>query len=97
MRIISRKALRSFWERHPESEEVLTDWFQKIKNVKARSLVELRKTFPTADLIGDCLVFNVGGNKYRVVVHTDFRLQVVFIRFVMSHADYDKDKWKDDC
>lgn len=97
MRIISRKALRTYWEEHPVSEEVLNDWFRKIKRVKASSIVELRKTFPSADPVGDCIVFNVGGNKYRIIAHLDFDLQIVWIRFVLSHAEYSKERWKTDC
>jgi mRNA interferase HigB len=97
MRIISRKALRTFWVKHPESEEVLDDWFRKTKRVNAKSLVELRHTFPSADLVGDCVVFNVGGNNYRVVVHLDYDLQIIWIRAVLSHAEYSKEKWKADC
>ena len=97
MRIISRKALRTYWEEHPVSEEVLGDWFRKIKRAKASSIVELRKTFPSADLVGDCVVFNVGGNNYRIIAHIDFDLQIVWIRFVLSHAEYSKERWKTDC
>ena len=97
MRIISRKALRAFWEKHPESEEVLQDWFIKIKRLGASSFTELRKTFPSADLVGDCYVFNIGGNNYRVIAHIEFGLGIIWIRFVLSHAEYDKDKWKTDC
>lgn len=97
MRIISRKALRSYWEQHPESEEVLVDWFNKIKKVSPANFVELRHTFPSADLVGDCVVFNVGGNNYRVIVHLDYHIQIAWIFFVLSHADYDREKWKADC
>lgn len=97
MRIISRKALRKYWEEHPKAEEVLDDWFRKIKRVQAGSIVELRKTFPSADLFGICLVFNVGGNNFRVITHVDFGLQIVWIRTVLSHAEYNKEKWKTDC
>lgn len=97
MRVISRKALRTYWELHAESEEVLKDWFNKIKCLSAGNFVELRQSFPSADLVGDCIIFNVGGNNYRVIVHLDYSVQTVWIRFVLSHAEYDKDKWKADC
>ncbi len=97
MRIISRKAVRSYWEKHPAAFEVLNDWYGKIKHSKAKNFVELRQAFPSADLVGDCIVFNVGGNNYRVIVHLDFSVQTVWIRFVLSHAEYDRDKWKADC
>jgi mRNA interferase HigB len=97
MRVISRKALRTYWEEHSEAEDVLSDWFRKIKRVKTSSIVELRETFPSADLVGDCVVFNVGGNNYRIIVHIDFDLQIVWVRFVLSHAEYSKERWKSDC
>lgn len=97
MRIISRKALRTYWENHPESEDVLNDWFRKIKHVKTVNFVELREIFPSADLFGDCVVFNVGGNNYRIIAHLDFGIQTLWIRFVLSHAEYSKDRWKADC
>jgi mRNA interferase HigB len=97
MRIISRKALRTYWESHPESEEVLKDWYSKIKRLEAKNFAELRQTFPSTDLVGDCSVFNIGGNNYRVIVHLDYSIQTVWIRFVLSHAEYDREKWKADC
>ena len=97
MRVISRKALRTYWEEHPVSEDVLNDWFRKIRRVEANSIVKLRQTFPSADLVRDCVVFNVGGNNYRIIAHVDFDLQIVWIRFVLSHAEYSKEKWKTDC
>jgi mRNA interferase HigB len=97
MRIISRKALRTYWERHPVAEEVFDDWYRKIKRIDSMNLAELRHTFPSADVYGDCVVFNVGGNNYRVITHVDFRLGLLFIRYVLSHADYTKGRWKTDC
>lgn len=97
MRIISRKALRNYWEEHAKAEEVLQDWYSKIKKLQAGNFAQLRAAFPSADLFGDCVVFNVGGNNYRVIVHLDFSIQTVWIRCVLSHAEYDRDKWKADC
>lgn len=97
MRVISRKALRTYWELHPEAGEVLQDWYSKIRRLEAKNFAELRQTFPSADLVGDCIVFNVGGNNYRVIVHLDHSIQTVWIRFVQSHAEYDRGKWKADC
>ena len=97
MRIISRKALRTYWENHPESEDVLNDWFRKIKHVKTINFVKLREIFPSADPFGDCVVFNVGGNNYRIIAHLDFGIQTLWIRFVLSHAEYSKERWKADC
>lgn len=89
--------MRTYWEKHPVSEEVLDDFYRKISRVKADSIVELRRTFPTADRLGGCMVFNVGGNNYRVIAHVAFDLQIVWIRFVLSHAEYSQERWKTDC
>ena len=97
MRIISRRAFRKFWEKHPESESSLSDFYRKVKRVEVANFAELRQIFPSADNVGDCLVFNVGGNKYRVIAHLDFEIQTMWIRFVLSHVEYDKDRWKADC
>ena len=97
MHIISRKALRDYWEIHPVAEEVLDDWFRKMKRISPQNLAELKQTFPSADIFGHCVVFNIGGNNYRVIAHVNFRRNEVFIRYVLSHAEYDKDKWKTDC
>ncbi len=97
MRVISRKALRTYWETHRDAEPALSDFYRKLSRVAANSFVELRMTFPTADLVGDCVVFNVGGNNFRVIAHIDFNIEIAFIRFVLSHAEYDKGKWNSDC
>lgn len=97
MRIISRKAFRTFSEKHPESGQAFDEFYVKIKRCTPSNLAELRQTFPSADIVGDCIVFNVGGNKYRVIVHLDFEVQTMWIRIVLTHAEYDKDRWKDDC
>ena len=68
-----------------------------MKRLEAPTILELRKVFPTADLFGNCIVFNVGGNNYRVITHINFELQIVWIRFVLSHAEYSKNKWTTDC
>lgn len=97
MHIISRKALRVYSEKHPVAEQVLSDWFRKIKQISPANFAELRQIFPRADIFGKCIVFDVGGNNYRVITHVNFKLKKVFIRYVLSHAEYDKDKWKNDC
>lgn len=97
MRIISRKALRTFWEIHPESEEVLRDWYSKCKGCAAMNFAEVRRTFPSADRAGDCIIFNIGGNNYRLIAHLDYSIQTIFIRFVLSHSEYDRGRWKADC
>ncbi|MGH9823027.1 MAG: type II toxin-antitoxin system HigB family toxin [Blastocatellia bacterium] len=97
MHVISRRALREFAKRHPDSESALNIWFKLASKSGWRSLEDVKDTFPHADLVGDCTVFNVGGNKYRLVTIVIYAVQRVYVRFVLTHAEYDKGSWKNDC
>ncbi len=97
MHIISRKRLREFWEEDGKSQVPLDEWYRRMRKLAAKSLAELRKTFPQADLVGKCTVFNVGGNKYRLITKIDFQRQTIYIKFVLTHSEYDKNKWKASC
>src|SRR5688572_14549843 len=91
MHIISRTRLINFWIKHPDSETSLKVWFKKVQQAQWKEIYELRKDFPTADYVGnDRVVFDVKGNKYRIVVLGFFTGQKMFIRFVGTHAEYDK-------
>jgi mRNA interferase HigB len=97
MRVLSLSPLREFWEREHLSEEVLRDFHKKLSKIQPRNLSELKQTFPSVDMVGKCYVFNVGGNKYRVVTRIHFNRQMLFIRFVLTHREYDREKWKSEC
>jgi mRNA interferase HigB len=100
VRIISLKLLRDFWSRHPEAETPLRLWYRTTLQARWRSLQEVRQTFPHADGVsganGETLtVFNVGGNKYRLVARIRYDFQLVNVRAVLTHAEYDAGKWKE--
>ena len=97
MRVLSLGALRKYWEREHQAEEVLRDFYGKLAKAEAKNLADLKMTFPSVDLVGSCYVFNVGGNKYRVIARIHFNRRMVFIRFVLTHSEYDKEKWKSEC
>jgi len=97
MRVLALSALREFWEIEHQAEEPLRDFYQKLSRAEPTNLVELKKTFPSVYLVGKCYVFNVGGNKYRVIARIHFNRQMVFIRFVLTHREYDRDTWKSEC
>jgi mRNA interferase HigB len=97
LRVISRKALREFAARHPDSGPALEDWYKITPRAAWRNIEEVRATFPHADLVGDCTVFNIGGNKYRLITIVIYGVQRIYVRFVMTHAEYNKEKWKHDC
>lgn len=91
MRIISRKALREFWDRHADSEEALKAWYAEAKSAEWESPADVKKRYPSSSIIpNDRLVFNIKGNTYRLIVAVRYDLGILFVRFVGTHADYDK-------
>ncbi|WP_204105070.1 MULTISPECIES: type II toxin-antitoxin system HigB family toxin [Spirulina sp. CCY15215] len=96
MRIISRKALREFWEKHANAQSGLLLWYDRIINASFNDLSEIRQVFPSADLVGNLTVFNISGNRYRLIAYIDYEYKILFIRSVLTHAEYDKEKWKND-
>lgn len=94
MHIISRKALRIFWTTHPDSQTLLLRWYRIIKRSTFRTFAELRVSFPSADMMNDLVVFNIGGNKYRLVASIHFDRGKVFVRHLLTHAEYDRGAWK---
>lgn len=96
MRVISRKALKKFWESHAEAQSPLLLWYERITTNKFSSLDELRQTFPSVDIVKNFTVFNISGNRYRLITYIDYEYRMVFIRSVLTHAEYSKENWKND-
>ena len=94
MHVISRKALREFSLKHPQSETPLDSWYRVAKQAQWCNLAEVKETYSSADLVDKYIVFNIKGNNYRLIVSINFRSQTIFIKYVLTHADYDKGKWK---
>lgn len=94
MSVISRRTLREYWVNHADSEEALKTWFTNAKKASWRNLVDVQRTYSNAEAVGDYTVFNIKGNKYRLIVRIEYRLQIIFIRDVLTHARYNKDTWK---
>lgn len=97
MRIVAYKAIREFYEQHPEAKEPLDRWYDLTQKARWEDISELRETFPHADLIGGCICFNIAGNKYRLIVKINYKWQMVYIRFILSHAEYDRKVYQNDC
>ncbi|MBP6820949.1 MAG: type II toxin-antitoxin system HigB family toxin [Acidobacteria bacterium] len=97
MRIISYGKIREFYELHPESQPSLDAWYDITADADWKTFADVRKTFRRADVYGTCTIFDVGNNKYRLIAWVSYKTHKVFIRSVMTHAEYDKDKWKSDC
>jgi mRNA interferase HigB len=94
MHIISRKALRTFWEKYPDSKPSLTRWYQIVERSTYRSFAELRKSFPSADMVDGFVVFNIAGNKFRLITSIHFNRGKVYIRHILTHREYDSGDWK---
>lgn len=94
MHIISRKVIQQFWERYPDSQSSLIRWYKIMQKSEFDSFNELRRTFPTADKVGDLIVFNISGNKYRLIASIHFNRNKIYIRHVLTHPEYDKGAWK---
>ena len=98
VRIISYRAIREFAVvSHKVAKEPLDSWFKVAKHADWTSLVEVRKQYSSADLVGSCVVFNIGGNKYRLITRIFFRAKKVYIVSVLTHKEYDAGGWKNEC
>jgi mRNA interferase HigB len=94
MHVISPKALRNFWARQPDSEQPLRRWYKVVTTRDFGSFAELREAFPSADAVNDLTVFNIGGNKYRLIASIHFHRHKVYVRHVLTHVEYDRGDWK---
>jgi mRNA interferase HigB len=94
VRVISRKALREFARAHQGAEAPLDDWYRTVKRLRWISLMDVRKTYPHADAVGEFTIFNIGGNKYRLAVYINYRTGKIYIRHVMTHGEYSREDWK---
>ena len=91
MRIIARKTLRTFWENHADSEQALQAWYHDVKQAILKTPSDIKAIYRNASFVGSHrVVFNIKGNKYRLIVMVAYKPGIVFIRFVGTHAEYNK-------
>ena len=83
-----------FARTHPDARAPLNNWFAIVRKTDYASFAGLRITFPSADQVGRFTVFNVGGNKFRLIVAIHYNWQKVYIRYVLTHAEYDRGAWR---
>jgi mRNA interferase HigB len=95
--VISEKKLREFWHVHPDAELPLRAWHRTAEHAAWECFADIRAVYASADQVGRCTVFNIGGNKCRLVVVVHFNRGKVYIRHVMTHEEYDRGFWKGDC
>ena len=94
MKLISNKALREFGAAHVDADQALQDFRRLIECGQFANFAELKATFRSVDKVGDRYVFNIGGNKYRLVAAIAFKPALVWIKAVLTHAEYDNGAWK---
>ena len=91
MRIISRKALRDSWEKHPDARQPLQAWYADVKHADWKSPSDIKAAYRNASfLANNRVVFNIKGNRYRLIVAVQYQFGIVYIRFVGTHSEYDK-------
>jgi mRNA interferase HigB len=97
VRVIKKKTLKDFWEMPGcgDAEGPLTAWYNVVTQARWRHWADVKATYRTADKVGDCVVFNIAGNKYRLIARLRFqRLQRAYVLQVMTHKQYDAGRWK---
>jgi mRNA interferase HigB len=94
MHIISKKKLREFWAENLKSKLPLEAWHQIARKANWRNFGEVKATFASADRVGRFVVFDIGGNKFRLIAAIHFNRGKLYVRHVLTHADYDTGKWK---
>lgn len=91
MRIISKKTLRDFWEKHSDSKQQLLSWYQESSKSNWETPNDIKKEYPSASvLLKNRIVFNIKGNTYRLIVKINYEHQIIWIRFIGTHSEYDK-------
>jgi mRNA interferase HigB len=99
MRVISKRRLREFWRQHVASRSALEGWYRVVndKQLTWHDFHGLKATYGNASLVGECVVFNIGGNKLRLNAKINYLTHNVFVRAVLTHEEYDQGEWKADC
>ena len=95
MHVVTKKRLIEFAARYPASRDPLLKWYRIISRTDFSSFAALRSAIGNADQVEKFTVFNIGGNKYRLIAPIHYNRRRVYIRHVLTHAEYDKDKWKE--
>ncbi len=94
MHVVTRKRLNEFAEKHPDAKSAVARWYAIVRKRRFLNFAQLRETFPQADQAGKFTVFNIGGNKVRLVAAAHYNRNKIYIRHVLTHPEYDAGKWK---
>jgi mRNA interferase HigB len=96
MHLISIRNLRSDSAKYPDTQTVIDEWYKVVKSVSWQNLEEVKQFYRDAEAVGNFTVFNIKGNKYRLIVDINYVNQTIYYKYFLTHAEYDKDSWKND-
>lgn len=94
MHIITRKRLNEFADKYPDIKSALAHWYEMVKKNDFTSFVDLRLMFPNADQVDKLTVFNIGGNKVRLIAAVHYNRRKIYIRAILTHAEYGQNRWR---
>jgi len=94
MRVISKSAWRDVVAADPSLLGAISEWYKVARHAQWRNLADVRLTYPHADRVGPYTVFNIKGNSYRLIAKTEYRWQIIFVKGLLTHAEYDRGRWK---
>jgi mRNA interferase HigB len=92
--VITRQRIKDFIEKHPDCRSSLENWYRIIRKTDYNTFSELKQHFSTADMVENFVVFNISGNKYRLIAAIHFNRKKVYIRDILTHIEYDRNKWR---
>jgi len=95
MHVITRKRLNEFTQKHSDTKSALARWYALMRKRRFSNFVQLREVFPQADQVGKFTVFNIAGNKVRLIAAVHYNRNKIYIRHVLTHQEYDVGKWKE--
>ncbi|TAG91536.1 MAG: type II toxin-antitoxin system HigB family toxin [Oscillatoriales cyanobacterium] len=88
--------LRNDAAKYPDVKDIINKWDQTVQKAEWQNLEDVRKIYRDAESVGEFTVFNIKGNEYRLIVGINYQKQTVYYKYFLTHAEYDKDKWKND-
>ena len=96
MRLFSIQNLRTDAAKYPDANSQIEDWYQVAKREAWKNLEEVKQVYRDTEAVGKLTVFNIKGNAYRLIVGISYKKQVIYYKYFLTHAEYDKDRWKND-
>ncbi|MBK1985968.1 type II toxin-antitoxin system HigB family toxin [Sphaerospermopsis aphanizomenoides BCCUSP55] len=96
MNLISIRTLRNDAAKYPDIKKQIDSWYEIVKKAEWQNLEDVRKIYRDAEAVGNFTVFNIKGNDYRLIVGINYATQKVFYKYLLTHAEYSKNKWKND-